>query len=111
MALAYDTVLEDEAIDADWEGRMQDHFEQFFRAEVLAGARLQAADCRTTLCRIEVSLDNKVYLEQFMYHVSELLEPSAEGVLVMEDENDLHVEVYLSRGGYPLPAQGLRSTP
>jgi hypothetical protein len=111
VALAYNAVLENEAMDAEWEGHMQDHFGRFFRAEDLAGARLQAAECRTTLCRVEVLLDNQDALAQLVHHVSGLLEPQAEGVLFREDDNALHVQVYLSRGGYTLPVQGLQSSP
>jgi hypothetical protein len=106
LALTYNTALDNEARDSTWEGERQSHFERFFHASRVAGARLQAAECRTTLCRLQVALDNQQAQAQLMRYMSALLEADAEGALVMDDDNALQVTVYLSRGGYPLPAQG-----
>lgn len=111
VALAYDTTLQDEAIEAEWEQHRQDHFAHFFHSDDLVGARLQTVECRTTLCRLEVALDNQDALTQLVSRVTELLEPGAQGILFTEDEDPLYVKVYLSRSGYPLPAQSQRLSP
>jgi hypothetical protein len=105
LALAYNTTLAKEAYDTTWEGERQSHFEHFFHTLEVTGARLQAAECRTTLCRLQVTLDNQQAQAQLMHAMSALLEADAEGALVMDDDNALHVTVYLSRSGYALPAQ------
>lgn len=111
LALTYNTTLENETRDTTWEGERQSHFEHFFHAREVAGVRLQAAECRTTLCRLQVALDDQQAKAQLMHYMSALLEADAEGALVMEDDNALHVTVYLSRSGHTLPAQGLQSSP
>jgi hypothetical protein len=111
VALAYDTTLADQAIEAEWNQNRKNQYAHFFHTEDLAGAQLQAAECRTTLCRVEVALDNQDALAQLVHHFSGLLEPNAEGFLFMEDEDALYVTIYLSRGGYTLPAQGQVASP
>jgi hypothetical protein len=95
--------LVDQPADAEWAATMDERFGAFFGAQQLAGSRLGAVDCRSTLCRLEVSFTASGDREALIDQVSSLLEPNAQGFAHIEDDDDLEIEVYLSRQDTTLP--------
>jgi hypothetical protein len=108
LAEAYESQLGREGIDTEWRSAMQDRFDDFF--ETATGARLGDAECRSTICRIDVTVDSPTDRATLIGRVSSLLEPGAEGFAHIENEDDTSIQVYLSRKDTRLPVRGVGPT-
>lgn len=106
VAQGLDEHLITEPVDAQWSASMQTRFDELFAAEALAGSHVGAVDCRTTLCRLDVSFDDPSRRVALVNQVSDLLEPNAQGFAHIEDDGDLEIQIYLSRQGTGLPSAG-----
>jgi hypothetical protein len=106
VADGFDEHIVEQAVDAEWAAAMDVRFAAVFAAERLAGSRLGAVDCRSTLCRLEVSFDRQGDRDTLIEQASDLLEPDAQGFAHIEDGDDLEIQVYLSRQGTSLPTEG-----
>ena len=72
----------------------------------LSGVEVPALSCGATLCTLEVSAADPAARDRFVGAFTQLIEPGSEGFAYIEDDADLHLSVYLSRGGAPLPLTG-----
>lgn len=92
-----------ESVDPKWRAEMDERVKGFF-AVAGRGTSLVGLDCRTTLCRANVQLDDKEAKASFTRRVSDLLQKGAEGYAYMDGPDDLAIEVFFTREGHPLPA-------
>lgn len=106
MAESFEQQLVEQPVDAEWAAGMHERFDQFFAMEQVSGSHVGPVDCRSTLCRIEVSFDDLSGRDALIDQVSGLLEPNAQGFAHIEDDGDLKIQVYLSRQDMLLPAEG-----
>lgn len=106
VAESFEQSLVEQPVDPEWAEGMQARFDQFFGAEQMAGSRVGAVDCRSTLCRLDVSFDEPSGRDALIDRVSGLLEPNAQGFAHIETDEDLEIQVYLSREGTTLPTEG-----
>lgn len=106
VADGFEQSLGEQPVDVEWAEGMQARFDQFFATEQVAGSHVGAVDCRSTLCRIEVSFDDQGGRDALIGEVSGLLEPNAQGFAHIEDDEDLEIQVYLSRQDTMLPVEG-----
>jgi hypothetical protein len=72
----------------------------------LSGIEVPELSCGATLCTLEVSAADPAARDRFVGAFTQLIEPGSEGFAYIEDDADLHLSVYLSRGGAPLPLSG-----
>lgn len=98
--------LLEQAVDTEWAAGMQARFDELFANERLTGSHVGAVDCRSTLCRLEVSFDDLTGRDALVDAASSLLEPNAQGFAHIEDDEDLEIQVYLSRQDTVLPVEG-----
>jgi len=96
-----------EAADSAWSpkitGLIQD---SFLNTEKLADVRLINGDCRATLCRIEVLVDNPEQILQFETELPALIGEELPRMTTFTEEQgngSSRVTVYLARKGYKLP--------
>ncbi|MDO9103904.1 MAG: hypothetical protein Q7U57_02970 [Methylovulum sp.] len=96
-----------ETMDSAWApkitGMIQD---SFLNSEKLAELRLIHADCRATLCRIEVTVDNPEQMLQFEAQLPTLIGAELPRMTTFTEEQgdgSSRVTVYLARKGYKLP--------
>lgn len=103
MLITLNETLEREAVDPKWRAEMDERTKGVFAAAG-RGTSLLSLDCRTTLCRANVQLDDPEAKANFTRRVSDLLQKGAEGYVYMEGPDDLTLEVFLTREGHRLPA-------
>lgn len=102
MLITLNETLEREAIDPKWRAEMGERVKGFFAAAG-RGTSLVGLDCRTTLCRANVQLEDGDAKASFTRRVSDLLQKGAEGYAYMDSPDDLAIEVFLTREGHHLP--------
>lgn len=102
VLITLNETLEREAIDPKWRADMGERVKVFFAAAG-RGTSLVGLDCRTTLCRANVQLEDGEAKASFTRRVSSLLQKGAEGYAYMDSPDDLSIEVFFTREGHPLP--------
>lgn len=102
MANRLDDVLGQEARDPEWDAAMQARVQTFFQPD--SGARVLQMDCRASLCRVDIGLDDVHARDELARRSPDLLEDGAELFGYVDSPGDLEVSLYLSRGGTALPA-------
>jgi hypothetical protein len=103
MLITLNETLERESVDPKWSAEMDERVKGFIAAAG-RGTSLLGMDCRTTMCRANVRLDDGDAKASFTRRVSDLLPKGAEGYAYMDSPDDLTLEVFLSREGHRLPA-------
>lgn len=103
VMISLNETLEREAIDPKWRAEMDERVKGFF-ATAGRGTSLVGLDCRTTLCRANVQLEDGEAKARFTHRVSDLLQKGAEGYAYMDGPDDLTLEVFFTREGHSLPA-------
>lgn len=104
VLITLNETLEREAVDQKWRAEMDERVKGFF-ASAGRGTSLLGLDCRTTLCRANVQLEDAEAKASFTSRVSDLLQKGAEGYAYMDGPDDLTLEVFLTKEGHPLPAK------
>ena len=107
LAGGFDVLVEDEPVDAEWAEGMNNRITSLMQTEEMQGVKIPEADCRTSMCRLRVEVQDREARDRFVSAFSALLETGAEGFAHIESEDDLEVMVYLSREGEPLPTQDI----
>jgi hypothetical protein len=102
-ATRYDEVVEVQPVDPEWSPVMRQHIQEFMSGGQRAGIHSGAADCRSTICRVEVNAQSRDDRDRLVADVSAMLEPEAEAFLHIEDDEDLDITIYVARGGTTLP--------
>ncbi|MEO7731672.1 MAG: hypothetical protein ABIY55_11910 [Kofleriaceae bacterium] len=98
-----DAKVQAEPIDPEWRRSRNEEIGAFFARGPIAGTQLKAIDCRTTLCRIEVSHHTVEDRERFIQSFSDLAGPKGTVFAHIETADDLDVVVYATRDGVELP--------
>jgi hypothetical protein len=104
--LLEDTVISEE-IDSQWSRWAEDSLIETLESDEAHGFYVADLDCRTTLCRMELTSDASISPEESFRYLSLLSPWTGErfvsiGGFEEDDESPLAV-VYLSRDGYKLP--------
>lgn len=104
QAVLLDELHQNEPACLKLRAEMATRVSEFFSAPEAQGSEVKSADCRTTLCRLEVGLADLDARDRMLNRISSLLPPDAEGYAYVEDASDLEIQVYLSRTGVTLPS-------
>lgn len=88
--------------DPEWANTAQLALHEVFQSEATAGILLMNAECRTTLCRMELVLDGSVSPEDSFRKLTHLAPWQGQGFVRIDPEGGSAV-VYLSREGDSLP--------
>ncbi|HEX3760951.1 MAG TPA: hypothetical protein VHW23_19790 [Kofleriaceae bacterium] len=103
MATRCDAKVASEPVDKEWSREKNTQFVAFFARAPLAGTRVRAVDCRTTMCRIQLAHATVGDRGRFIQSFSDLAGPTGTVFAHIETEDDLDVEVYVTRDGVGLP--------
>lgn len=103
MATRCDAKVASEPVDKEWSREKNTQFVAFFARAPLAGTRVRAVDCRTTMCRIQLAHASVGDRGRFIQSFSDLAGPTGMVFAHIETEDDLDVEVYVTRDGVGLP--------
>lgn len=102
---AIEATLRGEAIDATWAAQATDAVEQAFEDKALEGSVLDALECRSTLCRVEVTHPNPTARADFMLRFPMMVGPvlpSTTTQLIEADDGSSTTWIYLARQGHEL---------
>lgn len=101
-----DDTLQAEAIDNQWSTETTDLILQALDTENLVNTGLVGSECRSSLCRVEVSHDNEMDFEEFQLwfalEVGEVL-PMATMDQQIHEDGSVSSVLYLAREGFDLP--------
>lgn len=103
MATRCDARVAAEPVDNAWSREKNTQFATFFARAPLAGTRVRSVDCRTTMCRIQLAHATVGDRGRFIQSFSDLAGPTGMVFAHIETEDDLDVEVYVTRDGVGLP--------
>ena len=95
------TMLAEEA-DPKWASSAQIALDGAFQSEEVEGLKLINAECRTTLCRLELSLDGSTLAEENFRRLVYFSPWQGESFFQINHESG-EASVYLAREGYSLP--------
>ena len=101
VALLEGTLLGEKS-DSAWGNTAQLALNTTFHSETMAGVQLMKADCRTTLCRLELFLDGSTAPEDSFRKLVHSSPWQGQGFVQIDGESGKAV-VYLAREGYSLP--------
>jgi hypothetical protein len=107
LAEGYDAALAAESVDRVWDAAMQTRLEEFFESDMAAGSSLQRVDCRSTMCRVEVTSQSTKARDAFTQTMSHMSPPNSQGFAHIETDESLDFVIYLSRENQPLPPQAM----
>lgn len=93
--------LRAEKPDPAWASTAQLALSETFQREAIPGARLVGAECRTTLCRMDLSLDGSTPEDSFR-HMTYLAPWSGQSLVQIDTEAGVAV-MYLAREEHALP--------
>jgi len=100
-------VIEDaiqmEDTDPEWSRAATNELDNAYRSEAMVGAELVSAECRTTLCRMELVLNGSKPAEETFRSLIDLAPWEGQGFVQMDDGEYAQAIVYFSREGYTLP--------
>ena len=97
-----ESMLLEEEIDPQWASVAQLSVAEVFQGEEIAGVQLVNVECRTTLCRIELSLDGSTSPEDSFRNLIHIRPWQGQSFARTDHEGD-YTEVYLVREGHSLP--------
>jgi hypothetical protein len=103
LASRCDAKISSEPVDPEWSRAKSNEFDVFFARAPLVGTKLKAADCRTTMCRIDIAHNSSDDRARFIQSFSDLAGPTGMVFAQIEAPNDLDVVVYVTRDGIDLP--------
>ena len=99
---ALEGTLFGEDADPGWADAAQSALQEAFHRGAVAGLSLIQADCRTSLCRLELSLEGARLAEAIFQQLMDFTSWNGEGFTQIDEASGTSV-VYLSREGYALP--------
>jgi len=105
IELFEETILAEQS-DPEWSSWAELALDDAYRSEEMAGIKLVGAECRTTVCRMELSLDGSASPEETFRKLTELVPWQGEGFVRIDDGvegESAQVVAYLAREGYSLP--------
>jgi hypothetical protein len=98
-----DAALDAEGVDPEWSTTMSGRIGAFFDAQEMRGSSVKRAECRSTLCRVEVVSESVDAKKLLAARISGILPPRAQGFAHIDGDADLEIEVYIMREGRSLP--------
>jgi hypothetical protein len=102
-ATRLDETLKRESVDATWSRAMDARAGEFFASSMASGSTLHRMECKTTLCRLEVSNETIDARERFGKHFSTMIPPSGAAFVHIEDSTSLNITVYIASDQSSLP--------
>jgi hypothetical protein len=92
-----------ENADPEWASAAELALNEAFHHEAMAGLRLGRANCRTSLCRLELFLADSRPAEETFQQLIDIIPWDGQG-FVRIDEASGEAVLYLAREGYALPS-------
>src|SRR5205823_4712742 len=96
------TMLAEQA-DAEWAPTAEQALHEVFQSKELTGMHLEEAACRTTLCRLALTLDDAMASEESFRALTRLTPWRGQGFVRIDQGGSGEVLLYLAREGYSLP--------
>jgi hypothetical protein len=103
LASRCDEAIIGQPVDPEWSRAKNERFGAFFARPPLSGTRLKSVDCRTTMCRIDLTHRSKEDRTRFIQSFSDLAGPTGMVFAHIETADDLDIAVYVTRDGVALP--------
>jgi hypothetical protein len=103
MAYSLDERLAGQGVDAEWSRAMDERIADSFRAPALADIAVQRTECRSSLCRVDLKAPDLEARERLVQLFTHVMEPGSQGFLLIESDDDLEVNLYMTRSGEALP--------
>lgn len=97
-----DWMAQSESVDVGWASEAQTAFYESFGAEELEGFEVASADCRTTFCRVELSIDPDTAAEDHYRSIVHGAPWNGAGFVRLTDDPP-QATLYLAREGEALP--------
>lgn len=95
--------LRTEIVDPQWTGAAEVALRETFHKENMKGFQLRAVTCRTTLCRMELTLEGLSPPEGSFAKLAHSMPWQGQGFVRINSEETAGIALYLSREGYSLP--------
>lgn len=92
-----------EATDQEWLTIVHTRALDLLAKPIHEGTRLRSVTCGSTICRLDVEAKDSAHQRNFIADVSALLDDGAEAALYSESDEDLSLEVWMTRSGPTLP--------
>ncbi len=86
--------LRSESVDPEWSKAMEDRIGTFFDTAQLAGSSVRRVDCKSTLCRLDVTHDSTDARKRFVAGVPDMIPPKSTAFGHVEGDDDLEIVVY-----------------
>lgn len=101
-----ETSLAEEQVDVAWSSSALDQIQRAFNSNELNGVGIIDLDCRKTLCRIEMDIDDPFLAAEYQLWLSlkigDIL-PQASMMVNQDEEGHSNATLFLAREGYNLP--------
>lgn len=92
-----------ENIDRQWTGPAEAVLQETFQKEEMQGLQLAKAECRTTICRMEIVADSSLSPEESFQKLVHLAPWQGQGFTNIDLEAGGEIVVYLAREGHDFP--------
>lgn len=102
---ALDNAIKSESVDLEWARAMESRVTTFFQSGEQIGSAVRRIDCKSTLCRVDVSFDSNETRHRFGIHVGAMIPPRSTAFVYIENEEDRDISVYFARADHPLPVE------
>jgi hypothetical protein len=103
MAYSLDESLAEQSVDTEWSRAMDERITYSFRAPALADIAVERKECRSSLCRVDLRAPDLEARERLVQLFTHVMEPGSQGFLLIESDDDLEVNLYMTRAGVALP--------
>lgn len=102
-----ETIMTEEPVDSEWSSATTDQLQMAFDSSELNGADIVDLECRKTLCRIEMNIDNPLLAAEYQLWLSAKIGdilPQASMTISQDEAGNPSAILFLAREGYNLPA-------
>ncbi len=98
-----ETSLAEEQVDVAWSNSALDQIQRAFNSSELDGAGIIDLDCRKTLCRIEIDIDNPFLAAEYQLWLSLKIGDILPQASMTVNQGQSNAILFLAREGYNLP--------
>lgn len=91
------TAFDDEAQDPEWAPLFEDEVWRDFANAEIANSYLNSVDCRTSMCRIEISHDDEQAESEFLAQLPEMSEGQSGSIHRLNSEQAITTLLYIDR--------------
>ena len=97
----YEQVFDSQLADTNWARTEQQALSTFFRSDAAAGARVEALECRSTMCRARLRFEARAARDRFLTNIG--APPFDKGSFWSSDSGGQNLTLFTAREGQALP--------